>query len=46
VLVFYNIAVTANANETEKDKCMKVGMAEFIPKPFRIGDFVRLISIT
>jgi CheY-like chemotaxis protein len=46
VLVFYNIAVTANANETEKNKCMKVGMAEFIPKPFKLVDFVRLISRT
>lgn len=38
------IAVTAFANETEKEKWMSVGMSDFIPKPFTISEFVRLIS--
>lgn len=38
------IAVTAFANETEKEKCLKAGMSDFIPKPFTISEFVRLIS--
>ena len=38
------IAVTAFASESEKRKWYKAGMSEFIPKPFKIFDFVRLVS--
>ena len=37
------VAVTAFVSEKEKDKCLKVGMTDFIPKPFTISEFVRLI---
>lgn len=39
------IAVTAFVSEKEKEKCLRVGMTDFIPKPFTITDFVRIISI-
>ena len=38
------IAVTAFALETEKQKWLDVGMQNFIPKPFQLLDFLRLIS--
>lgn len=37
------VAVTAFASESEKRKCYFSGMAEFIPKPFKLVDFVRLV---
>ena len=37
------VAVTAFASESERRKCYLSGMAEFIPKPFKLFDFVRLI---
>lgn len=39
------VAVTAFVSDKEKDKCLKVGMTDFIPKPFTINDFVRLVCI-
>ena len=38
------IAVTAFVSEKEKEKCIKVGMNDFIPKPFAISDFVQLVA--
>lgn len=38
------IAVTAFVSEKEKEKCLNVGMSDFIPKPFTITDFVRLVA--
>ena len=38
------IAVTAFVSEKEKEKWLTVGMSEFIPKPFTISDFVRLVG--
>ena len=39
------IAVTAFVSEKEKEKWLTVGMSEFIPKPFTISDFVRLVAL-
>lgn len=39
------IAVTAFVSEKEKEKCLTVGMSEFIPKPFTIIDFIRLVAL-
>ena len=39
------IAVTAFVSEKEKEKWLSIGMSDFIPKPFTITDFVRLIGI-
>ena len=36
------VAVTAFASETEKEKCLSVGMSDFIPKPFTISQFLYL----
>ena len=36
------VAVTAFASETEKEKCLSVGMSDFIPKPFTISEFLYL----
>ena len=38
------IAVTAFVSEKEKEKCIKVGMNDFIPKPFAISDCVQLVA--
>jgi signal transduction histidine kinase/GAF domain-containing protein len=37
------VAMTANVFKEDKLRCLKVGMVEFIAKPFKIEDFVRAI---
>ena len=39
------VAVTAFVSEKEKEKCLKAGMVDFIPKPFSLSRFARLISL-
>ncbi|HUM47535.1 MAG TPA: ATP-binding protein, partial [Chitinophagales bacterium] len=34
------VALTANATQTEKDKCLKSGMNGYLSKPFRIDDLM------
>ena len=38
-------ALTAHASEEEKEKCLEVGMNEFLTKPARLEEFQRIINI-
>ncbi len=38
------IGFTANATESEREKCLKSGMDDFIPKPFEQEDFLYKIT--
>jgi CheY-like chemotaxis protein len=39
------IAVTAFVSEKERQKCFKAGMADFIPKPFKMVRFLSLVTL-
>ncbi len=39
------VAITANAMKEDKDRCFEVGMDDYITKPFRSEDLVRILSI-
>jgi CheY-like chemotaxis protein len=38
-------AMTANALDTDRLKCMESGMDEFISKPFKVDDFRRILRL-
>jgi CheY-like chemotaxis protein len=38
------IAITANATYDDRSRCMKVGMNDYLSKPLRIGELVRVIE--
>ncbi len=38
------VAITANAQKEDKDRCFEVGMNGFITKPFRPDDLVRILN--
>ncbi len=38
------IAITANASEEDKDKCLEAGMNDFMPKPFRAEELFLKVS--
>ena len=39
------VAITANAMKEDKDRCLEVGMNDYITKPFRSEDLIRILSI-
>ncbi|CAI2373590.1 unnamed protein product [Moneuplotes crassus] len=39
------IAVTAFVSELERERCLQSGMNDFIPKPFKLIDFLRLVIV-
>jgi len=38
------VAITANAMKEDKDSCFEVGMNDYITKPFRSEDLIRILS--
>jgi len=38
------IAVTANTLDNDREKCLKAGMNEYLPKPFTAQDLYRVIE--
>ena len=38
------IAMTANAMQGDRDKCMEVGMDDYITKPMKINDLIKVIK--
>lgn len=38
------VAITANAMKEDKDNCFEVGMNDYITKPFRSEDLIRVLS--
>ena len=38
------VAITANALKEDKDRCFEVGMDDYITKPFKSEDLVRILS--
>ena len=38
------VAITANAQKEDKDRCFEVGMNDFITKPFRPDDLIRVLK--
>ena len=37
------IAMTANAMQGDKEKCMEVGMDDYVTKPMRVDDLIKVI---
>lgn len=38
------VAMTANAFQKDKDRCINAGMNDFIAKPFDLAELVRVLS--
>ena len=38
------VAMTANAMEGDREKCLSSGMCDYLPKPFRFGDLAALLE--
>ena len=38
------IAMTANAMKEDKELCLEVGMDAYLSKPFKSGDFIRILE--
>jgi len=38
------IAMTANAMQGDKEKCMEVGMDDYVTKPMRVNDLIKVIQ--
>lgn len=38
------IAMTANAMQSDKEKCMEVGMDDYVTKPMRVNDLIKVIQ--
>jgi signal transduction histidine kinase/CheY-like chemotaxis protein len=38
------VAVTANAMEGDRERCLDAGMDDYLPKPFRAGDLRRVLE--
>lgn len=40
----YIIGLTSNVYDSDKDKCLSIGMDDFIPKPFDIDVFCKILK--
>jgi len=38
------IAMTANAMKGDRDKCFEVGMDDFVTKPIKVNDLIKVIQ--
>jgi len=38
------IAMTANSFEADRERCLAIGMDDYISKPFRINDLVSILK--
>ena len=38
------MAITANATNDDRVRCMKVGMNDYLSKPLRLGELVRVMD--
>ena len=38
------IAMTANTQESDRDRCLAVGMDSFVSKPFRMDDLLKAMA--
>ena len=40
----YIIAMTANAMSQDKDECLQIGMNDYIAKPMRLADIIKILT--
>ena len=38
------IAMTANAMSTDRDECLKIGMNDYISKPMRLDEIIKILK--
>jgi len=40
----YIIAMTANAMSQDKDECLQIGMNDYIAKPMRLSEIIKILK--